>query len=100
LSRLVSLGGAVPRHLDAMRGLPLRESCRYVRRKIVIIRDLALSKSIRSKDHAVHRGEQVIRANHRAGARYVPSRYPGRILLLLPTDGAVEPDRDPRLVWG
>jgi len=100
LSRLVSLGGAVPRHLDAMRGLPLRESCRYVRRKIVIIRDMALSKSIRSKDHAVRRGEQVIRANHRAGARYVPSRYPGRILLFLPTDGAVELDRDPRLVWG
>jgi amino acid adenylation domain-containing protein len=100
LLRLVSLARAAPRHLGAMRGVLPREALRYFRQKIAMIRDVVLPERIDSKDHSSHQSELVTRANHRAGAQYVPSRYPGRILLFIPTDESMELDRDPRLVWG
>jgi hypothetical protein len=80
--------------------LPLGQGFRYFRQKIAIIRNLLLPSRIDSKDQSAHRSELVTRANHRAAARYIPARYPGRILLFLPTEGSIEGDRDPRLVWG
>jgi thioesterase domain-containing protein len=102
LLRLGSLARAVPRHVGVMLRLPLGQRFRYFRQKIAIIRDLLLPSRIDSKDHdrSAHHSELVARANHRAAARYTPARYPGRILLFLPTEGSIEGDRDPRLVWG
>jgi hypothetical protein len=83
-----------------MLNLPPREAFRYFRKKIAIVKEVMLHSDVDSTHQSAYYKERVTRANHRAASRYVPSRYPGRILLFVPTEGNLEPDGDPRLVWG
>ena len=64
-----------------------------------IVKEMILRRDIYRGDSYKRYRDLVFEANYRAGSRYIPTDYPGRILLLLAGNFKVGPELDTRLVW-
>jgi thioesterase domain-containing protein len=87
------------RHLGVMLRLPPREAFRYFRENGAIVKEMILRRDIYRGDRYRRYRDLVWEANYRAGSRYIPAAYAGRILLFLADNQKVEADADTRLVW-
>jgi amino acid adenylation domain-containing protein len=84
------------RHFGAMLRLRPREAFRYFRRKSAIVKEMVYHRDIyRPKRYR----QSVFEANYRAGSRYFPLPFPGRIVLFLTGDEQTENATDTSLVW-
>ncbi|MBZ5622001.1 MAG: amino acid adenylation domain-containing protein [Acidobacteriia bacterium] len=87
------------RHLGVMLSLPPREVFRYFRENSVIVKEMILRRDVYREDRYKRYRDLVWEANYRAGSRYIPAAYAGRILLFLAGNRKVEADSDTRLAW-
>jgi thioesterase domain-containing protein len=86
-------------HLGVMLSFPPREAFRYLRQKSAIVKEMILRRDIYRGDRYERYRDLVVEATYRAGSRYIPAAYAGRILLFLAGNRKVEADSDTRLVW-
>jgi thioesterase domain-containing protein len=82
-----------------MRSLPPREGFRYLRENSVIVKEMILRRDVYRGDRYKRYANYVMEATYRAGSRYIPAAYAGRILLFLADNRHIEADSDTRLVW-
>ena len=100
MRRALSRLSRVPRHLRTAASLPPRQAFDYLRQRLTTLRKLVASSQLDPSDQLDHDRDLVLRANHRAASRYRPSRYRGRIVIVVPVEEQVEATDDPRLFWG
>jgi thioesterase domain-containing protein len=99
LRPLIFLFQGLGRHLRALLTLPPSRAVRHLRENSAIVKQMILRKDVYRGDRYKRYRDVVMEANYRAGSRYVPNRYPGRILLLIAENHKVQNDLDTRLVW-
>jgi thioesterase domain-containing protein len=99
LRPLIFLGRGLGRHLGVMLRLPPGEAFRHLRENIAIVKEMILRRDVYREDKHKRYIDLVVEANYRAGSRYIPSAYAGRILLFFAGNLNIEADLDPRLVW-
>jgi thioesterase domain-containing protein len=87
------------RHLSALLSRSPREAFRYLYDKSAIVKEMIRRRDIYRGDPYKRYTDLVLEATYRAGSRYIPAAYAGRILLFLAGNLNVEPDQDTRLVW-
>jgi amino acid adenylation domain-containing protein len=99
LRPLIFLVRGLGRHLGIMLRLSPLKSFRHLRENISIVREMILRRDVYREDTRKRYLDLVVEANYRAGSRYIPAAYAGRILLFFAGNLKVEADSDTRLVW-
>jgi amino acid adenylation domain-containing protein len=99
LRPLIFLARELGRHLGIMLNLSPGEAFRHLRGNIATVREIILRRDVYREGRYRHYIELLAEANYRAGSRYIPAAYPGRILLVYAGNLNIEADRDTRLVW-
>jgi thioesterase domain-containing protein len=89
----------IGRHIAAMFRLPLPQAVRYFYDKVTIVKEMMRRRDVYRGDRYKRYVDRVWEANYRAGSRYVPAAYAGRIVLYLAANLEVAADSDTRLVW-
>jgi thioesterase domain-containing protein len=87
------------RHLGALRKLPPGEALRYFRDHSAIIWEMILRRDVYRGNRYKRYASLVSEANNRAGSRYIPTPYAGRILLFVAGNRNVDAAWDTRLSW-
>jgi len=80
-------------------GLSPREALRYLGESSAIVKEMISLRDVYRKDRYKLYRDLVVEATYRAGSRYIPAPYPGRILLFLAGGLQVGADLDTRMVW-
>ena len=99
LRPLIFLVRGLGRHLGIMLNLSPGEAVRHLRENVAIVKEMIRRRDIYREGRYRHYIELLAEANYRAGSRYIPAAYAGRILLFLAGNMKIEADSDPRLVW-
>jgi amino acid adenylation domain-containing protein len=99
LRPFIFLARGLGRHLGIMLKLSPGEASRHLRGNIATVREIILRRDVFREGKYGHYIEILAEANYRAGSRYTPAVYPGRILLVYAGNLKIEADRDTRLVW-
>jgi len=86
------------RRLRALLGLSPREALRYLGESSAIVKEMISLRDVYRKDRYKLYRDLVVETMYRAGSRYIPAPYPGRILLFLVGGLQVGADLDTR-VW-
>ncbi|HEY7387937.1 MAG TPA: amino acid adenylation domain-containing protein [Bryobacteraceae bacterium] len=87
------------RHLRALLSLPPRQAGRYFRAKSGILKEMLLYRDVYRGDRYKRNHDLVFEANYRAGSRYIPGPYAGRIVHIVAGNLKVDRAIDTRLVW-
>ena len=82
-----------------MLGLSPRDALRYLGESSAIVKEMISLRDVYRKDRYKLYRDLVVEATYRAGSRYIPAPYPGRILLFLAGGLQVGADLDTRMVW-
>jgi hypothetical protein len=80
-------------------GLSPRDALRYLGESSAIVKEMISLRDVYRKDRYKLYRDLVVEATYRAGSRYIPAPYPGRILLFLAGGLQVGADLDTRMVW-
>ena len=99
LRPLVLFTRGMGRRLRALLGLSPREALRYLGESSAIVKEMISLRDVYRKDRYKLYRDLVVEATYRAGSRYIPAPYPGRILLFLAGGLQVGADLDTRMVW-
>ena len=87
------------RHLGVLLSLPPRKACHYFRQKSTIIKEMFLYRDFYRGDRYKRNRDLVFEANYRAGSRYIPTPFGGRIVYIMAGSREVDSATDTRLVW-
>jgi thioesterase domain-containing protein len=87
------------KHACAMMRLSPRAAWRYFRENSPIVKEMIVRRDVYRGVEYRRYIDFVVEAAYRAGSRYVPASYPGRILLFVAGNLKVEPGWDTRLAW-
>jgi thioesterase domain-containing protein len=99
LRPFIFLVGAMRRHLAAVLRLPPHQAVRYLREKSALLTEMLFYRDVYRGDRQKRYGHLVFESNYRAGSRYIPAPYPGRVHLFLAGDRNGETATDTRLAW-
>jgi amino acid adenylation domain-containing protein len=99
LRPLIFLVRGLARHLRVMVSRRPREAFRHLRANCAIVKEMLLRRDIYRGDRYKRYRDLVWEASYRAGSRYIPAAYAGRVVLFLAGGLKVEADLDTRLFW-